>query len=184
MELDPAQRQLIADLIAEMRDDAAARERRWGQAFPLARDSALRGRLRLHCGSWFHALELDTDGALHVLLGDPPAAGAERTVANALEANFAWFGTMERFPELRFLLPVRPADASECRICGGTGEPPWQGQHLVVCGCGGAGWLPPGAEGMTAYADGFDAPDAASSAPARGPSSRLDAWWRRVRGRA
>jgi hypothetical protein len=47
-----------------------------------------------------------------------------------------------RYPELRALVPERPATAATCESCRGAGELP--GLPQVICGCGGAGWIVPG----------------------------------------
>jgi hypothetical protein len=174
-------REAIAALVAQMRDDAGERERRWGRGFPVVVEAARRGRLHLPCGSWFHGLELDADGVVHVLTGDPPGdSPGERPLANALEANFAWYGALERYPELRAFAPVRPEDATTCPECAGTGRPSWHAMHPhVVCRCGRAGWLPAGVDEMAAYADGMEWTDSPAPAPRQ---SILGDWWRRVRG--
>jgi hypothetical protein len=47
-----------------------------------------------------------------------------------------------KYPELRALLPDRPADAQTCEMCGGSGElPP---AVPAICKCGGCGWIIPG----------------------------------------
>ena len=74
--------------------------------------------------------------------------------AIALETNFVLFGAMRDFPELKFMLPQRPADATRCEQCGGSGVPPWAAGHPnVACTCVGAGWLLAGAAGMSRFAD-------------------------------
>ncbi|HEX8697157.1 MAG TPA: hypothetical protein VF746_32355 [Longimicrobium sp.] len=52
-----------------------------------------------------------------------------------------------RHPELRELIPARPADARLCDVCGGTGGPVTPAAPAVedIChGCDGLGWLVPG----------------------------------------
>jgi hypothetical protein len=45
----------------------------------------------------------------------------------------------QKYPELRELIPVRPADAVECAQCNGTGRMP--SFPTVYCGkCGALGW--------------------------------------------
>jgi uncharacterized protein (TIGR02996 family) len=52
----------------------------------------------------------------------------------------------EFFPELRPLLPPRPADAAHCPACGGKGVERWRVEGkkgITPCGkCWGLGWLP------------------------------------------
>jgi hypothetical protein len=166
---------VVAALIVRMRDDPAERRRRHGDDVlaSMALDSAQRGRLRLPSPCWWTDFELDADGVLHVLVGDPPASGRDRAAANVLELNFALFGALPVFPELQSLLPSRPADATTCEHCGGTGVPPWVANHPDVgCNCGGAGWLPAGAAEMTRFADELDF---LASTPAE-PASREGGW--------
>jgi hypothetical protein len=63
----------------------------------------------------------------------------ERTV------HSAWFQAAKTYPELRVFLPARPPAAQACDSCGGTGTPhlPEHLRDVIVCYCGGAGWLPP-----------------------------------------
>jgi hypothetical protein len=46
------------------------------------------------------------------------------------------------YPELRELIPERPAAAQTCDACGGSGQ--MSGAPHVICQCGGIGWLIPG----------------------------------------
>ena len=51
----------------------------------------------------------------------------------------------QRYPELAPLVPARPAEAIDCRSCGGTGIVAFEGRSLpnnVICFCGGLGWIP------------------------------------------
>lgn len=175
----------IDTLIERMRSDPQESSRRWGQPFAWAEESARRGRLFLRCNSWVHHLELDAEGRMHVLVGETPEDARERPLANAREANFAWFGAVEQYPELRPFLPTRPEDATSCAECAGTGTPPWRAAHpCVACTCGGAGWLPQGAEAMELFADGLEewgaATDTATQAD-RGMLATLRRWWQRLR---
>jgi hypothetical protein len=51
----------------------------------------------------------------------------------------------EKYPQLRSLLPERPANARDCTPCGGTGKVSVPGLDVGLgCGeCWGLGWLPP-----------------------------------------
>jgi hypothetical protein len=51
-----------------------------------------------------------------------------------------------RFPALKMIRPVRPADAVPCTSCDGTGRMPEVPEN-IVCACGGLGWLPPSSRG-------------------------------------
>jgi hypothetical protein len=57
-------------------------------------------------------------------------------------------GAAEGFPELRGVLPSRPADAVSCPQCRGAGLERWEvesGKGVTFCGkCGGLGWLSEG----------------------------------------
>lgn len=44
------------------------------------------------------------------------------------------------YPRLSHLVPPRPPDARDCRVCQGTGNFPVPFQN-VICACGGTGWL-------------------------------------------
>ena len=59
--------------------------------------------------------------------------------------NLVFFQAARKFPELKPLVPSRPADARECETCRGTGTVTGLTDELataVVCFCGGLGWLP------------------------------------------
>lgn len=47
-----------------------------------------------------------------------------------------------KYPELRALLPERPAAALTCEACGGSGQ--MSGAPQLVCQCGCIGWVIPG----------------------------------------
>jgi hypothetical protein len=55
---------------------------------------------------------------------------------------------VERYPELRPLLPARPPDARACPYCRGSGEidapgiRPEIAAKVLRCYCGGLGWIP------------------------------------------
>ena len=48
----------------------------------------------------------------------------------------------KKYPELAAIIPARPAEARDCRTCGGTGRIAAAPQ--LTCPCGGLGWLLPG----------------------------------------
>lgn len=59
--------------------------------------------------------------------------------------NIVLFQGSKKYPELRSLIPKRPADALICPHCQGTGIESFSAAHNiagVVCFCGGLGWLP------------------------------------------
>ena len=145
---------IVENLIALVRDNAPERLHRYGSAVvaEMALEAARRGRLRLLSPLWFHDFELDAQGAIHIRFGDPPSPESDRAPANALETNFVLFGAVRDFPELKPLLPQRPADATTCETCGGSGVPPWAaGQPNVACACAGAGWVLAGVDGMSRF---------------------------------
>ena len=59
--------------------------------------------------------------------------------------NLALVQGAERYPELKALIPVRPASALTCDTCKGAGRIPGLPDALkqVICSCGGIGWLHP-----------------------------------------
>lgn len=47
------------------------------------------------------------------------------------------------YPEIRSLVPSRPAEARDCPYCAEKGiEPKSLEEHNIVCYCGGLGWVP------------------------------------------
>jgi hypothetical protein len=59
--------------------------------------------------------------------------------------NIVLFQGSKKYPELRDLIPKRPADAPICPHCQGTGIDSFSATHNiegVVCFCGGLGWIP------------------------------------------
>jgi acyl carrier protein len=70
-----------------------------------------------------------------------------RLVEDERERTIGLFQGSLRDPDLGFLVPPRPADAVDCPDCRGTGRIPFPegSEHLadlVICYCGGIGWLP------------------------------------------
>jgi hypothetical protein len=49
----------------------------------------------------------------------------------------------KKYPELKPLVPQRPAIAQDCSYCGGTGQAVMENfsPDALVCYCGGIGWL-------------------------------------------
>ena len=69
-----------------------------------------------------------------------------RLVTDERAVHSTWFQAAKKYPELAAFLPHRPPSAQVCEVCGGTGTPANLPEHLadvIVCYCGGAGWLPP-----------------------------------------
>lgn len=88
---------------------------------------------------------LTPDGQWRILLWDDPSQLQPIPAwwdARILRTN--GFEAAQRYPDLEWLLPERPADAVECAECGGDGISPaakQTGATNVVCKCGGLGWL-------------------------------------------
>ena len=83
-------------------------------------------------------LEFDWDGD-----------GRGRLVTDERAVQSSWFQAAKKYPEFAVFLPDRPPLAQVCELCGGTGMPASLPAHLadvIVCYCGGAGWLPPATE--------------------------------------
>lgn len=62
------------------------------------------------------------------------------------EREFAHVRAASGHPELRALMPPRPADAVDCPLCHGAGSVPLPDGHRVFCGaeqCNSRGWVPP-----------------------------------------
>jgi len=98
------------------------------------------GFLPLEC-SWTPIIGIRSDGSF-VSWDDDDKSGVKVVTAPREQRVALWQGA-KRFPELRALLPERPAYAITCTHCNGTGElPPMTPQ--MICYCGGAGWLLPG----------------------------------------
>ena len=69
--------------------------------------------------------------------------------------NMVLFQGSKKYPELRSLVPERPSNAVECPHCKGAGTPGEIREYakekgkeslldVMVCYCGGLGWLPEG----------------------------------------
>lgn len=59
--------------------------------------------------------------------------------------NVALFQGSITYPEIKPLVPSRPADAKDCPYCLAKGiEPDNLELQNIVCYCGGLGWVPPG----------------------------------------
>lgn len=68
-----------------------------------------------------------------------------RLVTDERAVHSAWFQAAKKYPELAAFLPNRPPLVQDCEMCAGTGTPAELPEHLadvIVCYCGGAGWLP------------------------------------------
>ena len=64
---------------------------------------------------------------------------------DTLRRNTALVQGSKLYPELATLIPVRPSDARTCPDCNGSGVNPVTSDPkyaMVICLCGGTGWLP------------------------------------------
>jgi hypothetical protein len=136
-----AQLRLVAHLTRIIRDEPEERVRRWGVSADLAARYAVEGRLLL-AREWTADLVLDASGT--VIVKDTEN-GQPDAPANPTETKLALFTAIEVYPELLSFLPQRPAEASTCTSCGGTGvlEGALVNPKLrnVRCECFGAGWI-------------------------------------------
>ncbi|HEY0710473.1 MAG TPA: hypothetical protein VGG33_26955 [Polyangia bacterium] len=66
-----------------------------------------------------------------------------RELADAPWVNIALTEGAKRYPELRRLIPQRPAGARTCEQCAGSGTIRNLPDDLkkIICTCGGVGWL-------------------------------------------
>jgi hypothetical protein len=64
---------------------------------------------------------------------------------DTLRRNTALVQGSKLYPELAALIPMRPSDAQTCPDCNGSGVNPVTSNPkylMVICLCGGTGWLP------------------------------------------
>jgi hypothetical protein len=115
---------------------------------PEARAGALRHRVLPLFNDFVDCWALDMTGRLVFFPWDAPEElqpvsddPVDTTGAHAALA----YGSV-RFPALKMIRPVRPADAVPCTACDGTGRLSGVPQN-IVCACGGLGWLPPSSRG-------------------------------------
>ena len=88
-----------------------------------------------------------TSGELLEFVWDGDERGIVVTDERAVHST--WFQAAKKYPELAVFLPDRPPSAQACELCEGTGTPadlPEQLADVIVCYCGGSGWLPRGTE--------------------------------------
>ena len=113
--------------------------------------AALQHGLAVLLDTWGASWGIDVEGQIWRIewgddFGDPCPVSVE---TETHRRNAALYRGSLRYPELKPLVPVRPADAGTCPSCKGSGIPPgvgeFQGQGescLPLCFCGGLGWLP------------------------------------------
>jgi hypothetical protein len=100
------------------------------------------GFLPLYVG-WVAALGLRPDGSL-VRWDHEADRASVRPLRDAYWQRMAICQGAKRYPELRALLPKRPASAQTCSACSGSGQV--SGAPQIICECGGIGWIIPGEE--------------------------------------
>jgi hypothetical protein len=100
------------------------------------------GFLPLYIG-WVAALGLRPDGSF-VRWDHEADRASVKPLGDAYWQRMAICHGAKKYPELRALLPERPASAQTCGACGGSGQ--LSGAPHVICQCGGVGWIVPGEE--------------------------------------
>lgn len=95
--------------------------------------------LPLYLG-WVSTLGIRPDGTLVSWDHDDDPENLKLLVADRWQ-RLALCQGAQQYPELRALLPARPAHAVTCETCGGTGDCP---VPKLICHCGGMGWCIPG----------------------------------------
>ena len=137
-----AQIRLVSHLTRIIRDEPQERERRWRMNADLAGRYAKEGLLLL-AREW--TADLVFNSSCTVLVKDTETGNPD-SVANDTDTRLALFTAVEIYPELLSFLPVRPADATTCESCEGTGVLEMAlinpSRRNIRCQCFGAGWLP------------------------------------------
>jgi len=68
----------------------------------------------------------------------------ERELTDPIHVRLALMAGSRALPELRRLIPSRPAGSLDCARCEGTGKSCWSGHFQWLCeACGGVGWTEP-----------------------------------------
>ena len=97
--------------------------------------------LPLYLG-WVAALGIRPDGSF-VYVEYEPVRKPPKPLEEPFWQRMAIHQGARKYPELRVLLPERPATAATCGACRGAGTP--IGLPDFICGeCGGGGWTIPG----------------------------------------
>jgi hypothetical protein len=107
-------------------------------------------QLRRDVGRDHHALPLLLDmggcfalrpsGEMIVIAWEAPHD--TRPLTNPRDCHYARAVGSKKYPEIAGLAPVRTSQSVTCSMCNGTGiiRPDLNG--VIVCSCGGLGWLP------------------------------------------
>ena len=86
---------------------------------------------------------LNSNGEIIALPDDVPLDA--HIEGDTLRRNTALVQGSKLYPELAALIPARPSDAQTCPDCNGSGVNPVTSDPkyaMVICLCGGTGWLP------------------------------------------
>jgi hypothetical protein len=92
---------------------------------------------------WSGAFAITRSGDIVSFLYDEPET--LRPESDPRIRNMILFRGSKKFSELKILVPTRPRTASTCDHCAGTGNAPEDAQigpDVIVCYCGGLGWIP------------------------------------------
>ena len=92
---------------------------------------------------WTHCYGLRSDGIVFLFSTEDEEMTIHEETDERLR-NMALYLGAKKYPELKLLVPVRPATAIDCPACEGLGkiDIPGVGPDVIVCYCGGLGWLP------------------------------------------
>jgi hypothetical protein len=96
------------------------------------------------CVDWEKCWALRPDGQV-VVFSHEGADPQMRTEEDSRMINVALFQGSLTYPEIKHLVPVRPANAKDCPFCPSEGKPSANVEHqTMICYCGGLGWIPGG----------------------------------------
>lgn len=92
---------------------------------------------------WTAFFGLRADGAIVLVPTEEPDEGPTVELEERL-VNLAVYQGSLKYPYLSRIVPRRPTNARDCPHCEGRGkiELPGFEPNLIVCYCGGLGWLP------------------------------------------
>jgi hypothetical protein len=96
---------------------------------------------------WTHCYGLRADGTVFLFSTEDEEKTIHQETDERLR-NLALFRGAKKYPELKSLVPVRSTDSIDCPACQGLGkiEIPGIEPDVIVCYCGGLGWLPFGTQ--------------------------------------
>ena len=78
-----------------------------------------------------------------IVFSHEDAEPGEQAESDERMRNVALYQGSLTYPELKSLIPARPADAKDCPYCAAKGfDPSSLGKQNIVCYCGGLGWVP------------------------------------------